>query len=110
MPVPIKSRPRTTADMKASARPARRKETAEYAATPQQQKLRLVFLAAFLGLWVLGIGTRLVYLQVVQYGKYTQLAMRQQQKTVDVSPGRGVIYDRNMNELAMTIGADSAYA
>src|SRR5579872_388864 len=78
--------------------------------TPQQQKLRLVFLAAFMALWVIAVGARLVYLQVMQYGKFTKLAMGQQQKTVDISPKRGVLYDRNMNELAMTIGADSAYA
>jgi len=110
MPENIKSRIRTTADAKTPVRPVRMKKVTEYTVTPQQQKLRLVFIAIFLGLWVLGVGTRLVYLQVVQYGKYTQLALRQQIKTVDVSPRRGVVYDRNMNELAMTIGADSAYA
>ncbi|MCU1307325.1 MAG: peptidoglycan synthetase FtsI [Acidobacteriaceae bacterium] len=49
-------------------------------------------------------------LQVVRYGEFTQRASRQQQRTVEVSARRGVIYDRNGHELAMTINVDSVFA
>src|SRR5437016_2651225 len=71
---------------------------------------RLYYLAAFLGLWFLAICGRLVWLQLVQYGDLTQRAARQQQRTIEVSPVRGNIYDRNGNELAMTVKLDSVFA
>src|SRR5579862_3004567 len=107
--MPVKPPNRKGTSSVKSSNPARSFETAGTNFTPQQQKLRLIFVGAFLALWIVAVCVRLVVLQVVQYGRYSQLALRQQQKTVDVSARRGVIYDRNMNELAMTIGADSAY-
>ncbi len=35
---------------------------------------------------------------------------RQQQRTFEVAPRRGVLYDRNLHELAMTVLVDSVYA
>jgi cell division protein FtsI (penicillin-binding protein 3) len=49
-------------------------------------------------------------LQILRYGEFTQRAARQQMRTIDVSPRRGVIYDRSGHELAMTIAVDSAFA
>jgi cell division protein FtsI (penicillin-binding protein 3) len=71
---------------------------------------RLYYLAAFLALWFVLICGRLLWLQVVQYGFLTQKAARQQQRSIDVSPVRGNIYDRNGNELAMTVSVDSIFA
>ncbi len=62
---------------------------------------------------VLGLGAvvgRLVQLQIVQYGDYLARARRQQQRIVEVSPARGVVYDRNLRELAMSIPEDSCFA
>src|SRR3954462_3894659 len=73
-------------------------------------KARIYFLAGFLFLWLCAIGYRLIVLQVVRYGEFTQRASRQQQRTVEVSPRRGVIYDRNGHELAMTVSVDSIFA
>lgn len=73
-------------------------------------RARLAFFAAFLFLWVLAIGLRLIWLQLVQYGDFNQRAARQQQRSVDVGAARGVIYDRNGHELAMTIAVDSVFA
>ena len=73
-------------------------------------RLRIYLLAGFLFLWLCAIGYRLVVLQVVRYGEFTQRASRQQQRTVEVSPRRGIIYDRNGHELAMTINVDSVFA
>jgi cell division protein FtsI (penicillin-binding protein 3) len=36
--------------------------------------------------------------------------MRQQQRTFEVAPRRGVLYDRNLRQLAMTVLVDSIYA
>jgi cell division protein FtsI (penicillin-binding protein 3) len=71
---------------------------------------RLYCLAGFLAFWFLVICVRLVWLQVVDYGDLTQRAARQQQRSIDVSPVRGNIYDRNGNELAMTVSVDSFFA
>ncbi len=65
--------------------------------------------------WIilLGLGAvvgRLVQLQIVQYGDYLARARRQQQRIVEVSPARGVVYDRNLHELAMSIPEDSCFA
>src|SRR4051812_7270445 len=73
-------------------------------------KTRIYFLAAFLFFWLCAIAFRLVVLQVIRYGEFTQRASRQQQRTVEVSSRRGVIYDRNGHELAMTINVDSVFA
>ena len=71
---------------------------------------RLYLFAAFLLIWLLAVCCRLVYLQVVQYGDFVQRAQRQQQRTIEVAPKRGVIYDRNGHELAMSVQVDSVFA
>src|SRR6266403_3649506 len=73
-------------------------------------RARLYMLAVFVFFWLCLIVGRLVLLQVVRYGEFTQRAARQQQRTVEVAPKRGVIYDRNGHELAMTINVDSVFA
>src|SRR5579859_2303735 len=71
---------------------------------------RLYILAGFLLFWFLVICGRLVWLQIIQYGDYTQRAAKQQQRSIEVSPVRGNIYDRRGNELAMTVSVDSVFA
>ena len=71
---------------------------------------RLYFLGAILFLWLFVVVFRLVELQVVQYGEFEQRAAKQQQRTIDVSPRRGIIYDRNGHELAMSVNVDSVFA
>ena len=56
------------------------------------------------------IVARLTWLQVLHYGEWVQRAQRQQQRTVEISPQRGIIYDRNGQELAMTVQVDSVFA
>jgi len=80
------------------------------AQTPQIANKRLYILAGFLLFWFLVICGRLVWLQVVNYGDYTQRAAKQQQRSIEVSPVRGNIYDRRGNELAMTVSVDSVFA
>jgi len=71
---------------------------------------RLYFLGAILFLWLFAVVFRLVNLQVVKYGEFEQRAVRQQQRTIDVSARRGIIYDRNGHELAMSVNVDSVFA
>ena len=61
-------------------------------------------------LWASVIGARLYFLHVVHSADYKQRAERQQQRTLEVSPRRGNIYDRNGNELAVSIKVDSLFA
>ena len=69
----------------------------------------MYFLIAVMGIWGTAIGARLYFLQVVQSADLKTRATRQQQRTLDVSPRRGIIYDRNNNELAVTIKVDSFF-
>ena len=71
---------------------------------------RLYLLGGILLLWCGAIALRLVHLQIIGYGQWMQRAQRQQQRTIDVSPRRGNIYDRNGRELAMSITVDSVFA
>lgn len=80
------------------------------AKSPTSGSTRLYCLAAFLAFWFIVIAVRLVWLQLVNYGEYTQRAARQQQRSIEVSAVRGNIYDRNGNELAMTVSVDSIFA
>ena len=81
------------------------------ASTPRNSSaLRLYILGGILLLWFCAICLRLVYLQIFQYGEFQQRASRQQQRTVEISPKRGVIYDRAGRELAMSISVDSGFA
>ena len=61
-------------------------------------------------LWVCAICARLVYLQIFAYGEFLARAQHQQQRAFETSPIRGVVYDRNGKELAMTTAVDSFYA
>lgn len=63
-----------------------------------------------LGLWAVGIVVRLFFLQVVDYSWLKLRAERQQSQTVDLSATRGVIYDRNLHPLAMSLQVDSIFA
>lgn len=72
--------------------------------------LRLYILASVFVLWCGVISVRLVYLQIFRYGSFEHRAQRQQQRTEEVSARRGIIYDRQGRELAMSINVDSVFA
>src|SRR6201991_4933376 len=74
------------------------------------RRIRFVYVALFFCLWTAALGLRLVWLQVVRHGDFVERAARQQQRTFEVAPRRGVLYDRNLKELAMTVLVDSVYA
>jgi cell division protein FtsI (penicillin-binding protein 3) len=73
------------------------------------RRLRFLLVALVFAGWALLIVVRLVWLQVATHSQYVDLAVRQQQRTFEVAPRRGVLYDRNLHELAMTVLVDSVY-
>ena len=73
------------------------------------RRLRFAWVAIFFCTWVVVIGGRLVWLQVIRHSEWVDKAERQQHSTVTVAPQRGILYDRNLRELAMTVKMDSVY-
>lgn len=74
------------------------------------RRSRFWIICLFFFTWACAIAGRLFWLQVVQHRQYAERAAKQQQRTFEVAPRRGILYDRNMRELAMTVLADSIYA
>ncbi len=71
---------------------------------------RVFILIGVMALWAAVICARLYFLHVVHSADYKQRAEHQQQRILEVSPRRGVIYDRNGNELAVSTKVDSIFA
>jgi cell division protein FtsI (penicillin-binding protein 3) len=78
----------------------------------EQEKVhvRLLFLAGFVLFWMSAVFGRVAYLQLFRHSEYLTRAARQQRHTVDIYPKRGVIFDRNMHPLAMSVPVQSAFA
>ncbi|MDE1177701.1 MAG: penicillin-binding protein [Edaphobacter sp.] len=74
------------------------------------RRIRFVYVALFFCFWTGALGLRLFWLQVVRHHDFVERAARQQQRTFEIAPRRGVLYDRNLKELAMTVLVDSVYA
>ncbi len=77
----------------------------------EQEKVhvRLLFLAGFVLFWMTAIFGRVAYLQLFCHSEFLTRAMRQQRHTINIYPKRGVIFDRNMQALAMSVPVQSAF-
>jgi cell division protein FtsI (penicillin-binding protein 3) len=73
-------------------------------------RVRLLLVAGIVVFWMGAALARLAYLQLFCYSDYLNRAERQQQRIVEVSPRRGILYDRNFHELAMSLTMESCYA
>ncbi|MGC2512614.1 MAG: penicillin-binding protein [Acidobacteriaceae bacterium] len=73
-------------------------------------RLRFVTLIGILLVWVGLIAARLVWLQVFRHAEYASREFRQQDRTFQIAPRRGMLYDRDLQPLAMTVLVDSIYA
>jgi cell division protein FtsI (penicillin-binding protein 3) len=71
---------------------------------------RCLLVGGFLAFWMLAVVARLYYLQIIQYIPLLSRAQKQQQHTVKLAPERGTIFDRQMQPLAMSRGAESIFA
>lgn len=74
------------------------------------KRARFWLICLFFLLWAGAIGGRLFWIQIVRHQEFVERAQKQQQRTFEVAPRRGVLYDRNLHELAMTVQVDSIYA
>jgi len=74
------------------------------------RRIRFVYVALFFCCWTSLIALRLGWLQVVRHSDFVHRAALQQQRTFEVAPRRGMLYDRNLRELAVTVQVDSVYA
>jgi cell division protein FtsI (penicillin-binding protein 3) len=73
-------------------------------------RMRVLGILAFFAFWSVLICGRLVWLQVFRHQDWVERAAMQQERGFDVAPRRGILYDRNLHELAMTVLVDSVYA
>ena len=74
------------------------------------RRKRFAQVAVFFMLWTVVISGRLLWIQVVKHRSWVERAAKQQQRTFEIAPRRGVLYDRNLRELAVTVLAESVYA
>jgi cell division protein FtsI (penicillin-binding protein 3) len=87
--------------------------TRPYPVTQRAMPMKLArfwLVCGFFLFWAALIAARLFWLQIVCHREYAERAQKQQQRTFEVAPRRGILYDRNMHELAMTVQVDSIYA
>ena len=70
---------------------------------------RALFVAAFIGFWMLLVSARLVYLQFSQYDSLANRARQQQQNTIETGAQRGELLDRQGRELARSVQTMSLF-
>ena len=74
------------------------------------QHWRIRLTAALLGLvGFVCVGARLCKLMVVDYDYYTAKALNNQTRSTAAASDRGLVYDRNMNVLAASVGVENVY-
>lgn len=79
-------------------------------AKPDQLRRRTLTVGLVLALWMLVIGSRLVYLQTSQHDWLSAQARAQHQGAVRTNPSRGLILDRTGRELVRSVDCDSFFA
>ena len=78
--------------------------------TEKRANARIRFLVlGFVAVFAVALG-RAAYVQVVEGGRYEQLASRQHRETIEIPAGRGTIYDRTGEPLAIGEQATTVYA
>ena len=90
----------------------RRRKPDSRTAKPDRSRLerRRLIVGVVCFLWFACIAARLYYFQVIQYVDMVSRAQRQRQRVIEVAPQRGVIFDRQMKPLAMSMAVDSVFA
>jgi cell division protein FtsI (penicillin-binding protein 3) len=73
-------------------------------------RVRMRFVAGLFAVVFALTAGRAFYLQVLQKDRLVKLAEKQHQRIVQLTPGRGAIYDCNNAPLAVSIEMDSCYA
>jgi cell division protein FtsI (penicillin-binding protein 3) len=86
------------------------KQSSRQKLTAPIRRVRFAYVTIFFCFWAAAIAVRLTWLQVVEHSAFVERAKEQQERGFEVAPHRGVLYDRNLRELAMTVQVDSVYA
>ncbi|MDD2509643.1 MAG: stage V sporulation protein D [Syntrophomonas sp.] len=71
---------------------------------------RIATLFFFFVIIFLLLGSRVFWVQFVKGAELSEKALQNRMRDVPVESKRGIIYDRNGNELAISVSADSVYA
>jgi cell division protein FtsI (penicillin-binding protein 3) len=74
------------------------------------KRARFLVICVFFLVWACAIAGRLFWLQIVRHQDFVERAAKQQEHTFEVAPRRGILYDRNLREMAMTVLVPSIYA
>lgn len=90
--------------------PGKRAFRGKPAAPAADPRLRGRALALVAFLWLAVVAGRLIHLQLFAHAELLARAQRQQQRLVEVAPKRGILFDRNGRELAMSVQVDSCFA
>jgi cell division protein FtsI (penicillin-binding protein 3) len=78
--------------------------------SPHKIRTRWLVIWAAAVIWTAALTFRLGDLQLYRYSDYLARAQKQQERSFEVSPARGTIYDRNGHELAVSTAMDSLFA
>ncbi len=70
---------------------------------------RALFVAAFIGFWMLIVCARLVHLQFSQHDTLANRARQQQQNAIETTPQRGELLDRHGRQLARSVQTVSLF-
>lgn len=73
-------------------------------------RARIRIIGVFFAVFFLATSSRAFYLQVVKREQLEKMAERQHQRTVQLAPARGAIYDANNASLAISIEMESCFA
>src|SRR5689334_23291586 len=76
---------------------------------PDVSLSRALFVAAFIGFWMLIVCARLVYLQFSEHDGLANRARQQQQNSIDTAPERGELLDRQGRQLARSVQTVSLF-
>ena len=91
------------------AKKVRKKEYARIRADSAQH-IRILAVMILLGIAAFApVALRLYQLMITDYSYYSDLALRNQTRTTNVTAHRGTIYDRNMNVLAFSETVENVY-
>lgn len=71
---------------------------------------RIITLFLLFAVGFFGLGFRIFWVQFVRGAELSEKAMQNRMRDVPVESKRGIIYDRNGKELAVSISSDSVYA
>src|ERR1700761_7732382 len=74
------------------------------------RRIRFAYVALIFCAWTAIIAIRLGWLEVVRNSDFVHRAAQEEPGPFEVAPRRGVLYDRNLRELAVTVQVDSVYA